>query len=71
MTEPIPVEEALTISQFQRALKQVVESADRVALDPIIAYRLESIGLVKLRGDRAIPSCELYRQYFGNFLAIA
>lgn len=32
---------------------------------------LESLGLVKLRGDRAIPSCELYRQYFRNFLEIS
>ena len=56
---------------LQIAFKQVVESSQPVALDPIVAYRLESIGLVKLRGDRAIPSCELYRQYFTNFLAIA
>ena len=46
------------------ALKQVVTAENGVELEPITAYRLESIGLVTLQGNQAIPSCELYRLFF-------
>jgi diguanylate cyclase (GGDEF)-like protein len=46
------------------ALKKVIANLDGVELDHIIAYKLESIGLVKLNGDRCKIYCELYRQYF-------
>lgn len=46
------------------SMKQVVNSADPVQLDPLIAYRLESLGLVSLNGDRCRASCPLYQQYF-------
>nr|MBA3923670.1 AAA-like domain-containing protein [Nostocaceae cyanobacterium] len=40
------------------ALKQVIETPTK--LEPIIAYRLQSMGLVNLEGDRATISNELY-----------
>ena len=46
------------------ALKRVVTSPISVQLEAIAAYKLESMGLVKLEGNQAIPSCELYQLYF-------
>ncbi|NJL49725.1 MAG: hypothetical protein HC929_22705, partial [Leptolyngbyaceae cyanobacterium SM2_5_2] len=53
---------------LQVALRYVIESAEPVALEPISAYRLESLGLVNLSKNLLTPSCELYRQYFLRFL---
>jgi hypothetical protein len=50
------------------ALKRVVTSPTSVQLEAIAAYKLESMGLVKLEGNQAIPSCELYRLYFQEHL---
>ncbi len=49
-------------------LQEVVAAEKSVKLDAMTAYKLESMGLVKLEGDFAQPSCELYRQYFQNQL---
>ncbi|HBB30804.1 MAG TPA: diguanylate cyclase [Cyanobacteria bacterium UBA8803] len=46
------------------AMKQVVTASGSVRLEAIAAYKLESIGLVKLNGSEGTPSCELYRLYF-------
>ncbi|MDF0553029.1 AAA-like domain-containing protein [Kamptonema sp. UHCC 0994] len=46
------------------AMKRVVESDKSVQLESRQAYKLESMGLVKLKGDEVISSCELYRRYF-------
>lgn len=53
------------------AFSKVIVAADVVPLEANIAYRLESLGLVKLQGNKAMPSCELYRQYFRSQLSIA
>lgn len=46
------------------ALKRVVTSPISVQLEAIAAYKLESMGLVKLEGNQAMSSCELYQLYF-------
>ncbi|NJO42561.1 MAG: hypothetical protein HC769_11135 [Cyanobacteria bacterium CRU_2_1] len=51
------------------ALRQVVTATRGVRLESITAYRLESMGLVKLRGNEAVPACELYRLYFSSQVA--
>ncbi|MEL7036970.1 MAG: AAA-like domain-containing protein [Cyanobacteria bacterium J06592_8] len=51
-------------------LKEVVLSENGVKLDAVTAYKLESMGLVKLDGDLAKPSCELYRHYFESQLTV-
>lgn len=51
---------------LQTAFTQVAHNLDGSVLNPISAYKLESLGLVTLKGDRAIVSCELYRRYFSN-----
>ncbi|RUT08541.1 hypothetical protein DSM106972_017090 [Dulcicalothrix desertica PCC 7102] len=48
------------------ALKQVVNNLDGVEINHILAYQLESMGLVKLIGSLCKVSCELYRQYFAS-----
>lgn len=50
--------------ELAASLKSVVTSVEGVPLEAIAAYKLESMGLVKLKGNRAIPRCELYRLYF-------
>lgn len=51
------------------AFKKVVTASESVQLDNILAYKLESMGLVKkLSGDECTPSCNLYRLYFRNCL---
>jgi hypothetical protein len=54
--------------QLEAAYKQVVSSATPVELEQFIAFKLHSMGLVKLQGNLAIASCELYRQYFSDRL---
>lgn len=50
------------------ALKTVVEAGKGVLLDALVAYKLESAGLIKLEGNLAKPNCELYRLYFSQQL---
>jgi diguanylate cyclase (GGDEF)-like protein len=46
------------------ALKQVISNASGVEINHTLAYKLESMGLVKINGNLCKISCELYRQYF-------
>jgi AAA-like domain len=46
------------------AYRLVVRDHEWVQLEAIATYRLESMGLVKVNGNRVTPSCELYRRYF-------
>ncbi|MEG4351545.1 AAA-like domain-containing protein [Microcoleus sp. LAD1_D5] len=48
------------------ALKQVVKSERGVELDPIVASKLVSMGLIHIDNNRCTLSCELYRMYFGS-----
>ena len=50
--------------ELAAALKRVVTSNEPLQLEAIAAYKLESMGLIKLEGNQATPSCELYRLYF-------
>ena len=47
---------------------QVVRSAEPVELEQFATFKLHSMGLVTLQGNRALPSCDLYRQYFNLHL---
>ncbi|MGC9505022.1 AAA-like domain-containing protein [Baaleninema sp.] len=51
------------------ALQQVVSTDDGVELEAITAYKLESLGVICLDGNRAYPSCQLDRLYFREQLA--
>jgi diguanylate cyclase (GGDEF)-like protein len=56
--------------ELAAAFKQAIDSKDSVCLDPIFAYQLESMGLVNLVGNSCTVSCELYRLYFAQNLAL-
>ncbi|MEM7593866.1 MAG: AAA-like domain-containing protein [Cyanobacteria bacterium P01_A01_bin.83] len=47
-----------------QALTQILNANEPIVLDPIVTHKLSSMGLIKQFGDKAIASCELYRQYF-------
>lgn len=54
--------------ELMSSMKEVVNNPENVQLGPIVAYKLESMGIVKLEGNFVKPSCELYRTYFHNQL---
>ncbi|MBN3925164.1 AAA-like domain-containing protein [Nostoc sp. NMS4] len=60
--------ELLTLLQeepeLMSAMEEVIATDEKVELDAIAAYKLESMGLVKLNGNQASSICELYRLYF-------
>jgi hypothetical protein len=49
---------------------QAIKTGDRTDVDPIAAYKLNSLGLVELNGSTVAPSCELYRLYFRSLLSV-
>ena len=50
--------------ELKLALQRAIDSQESIRLEAITAYKLESMGLIKLNSDRATLSCELYRLYF-------
>ena len=50
--------------ELYSAFTQVTTSPTPVELEWEQALQLQTMGLVHLRGDRVLPSCNLYRQYF-------
>ena len=50
--------------ELTAALKKLIAAKQSIQLQPILAYKLESMGLVKLNGDQCTLSCQLYRLYF-------
>ncbi|MEH1814989.1 MAG: AAA-like domain-containing protein [Nostoc sp.] len=62
--------ELLTLLQeepeLMSAMEQVIATDEKVELNAIAAYKLESMGLVQLNGNQASAMCELYRLYFSQ-----
>ncbi len=52
--------------ELATAFKQVIDASGGVELNQTIAYKLESMNLVKLDGNQCKVSCELYRKYFAT-----
>ncbi|NJR57826.1 MAG: serine/threonine protein kinase [Cyanobacteria bacterium CRU_2_1] len=50
--------------ELAEALDMVLNATEPVPLDPILAYKLSSMGVIKQLGNNAILGCELYRQFF-------
>ncbi len=50
------------------AFQKVIMADAAVSLPTIAAYKLESMGLVRLDGDLVVSRCELYRLYFRDRL---
>ncbi len=55
-------------SSLEVEYKKVVKAKAPVRLDSEVAFKLHSLGLVKLSGNDCVPSCDLYRQYFSERL---
>ncbi len=52
--------------ELMTAMQQVIATDQKVELDAIAAYKLESMGLVQLNGNQSSAMCELYRLYFSQ-----
>lgn len=52
--------------ELMSAMQKVIATDEKVELDAIVAYKLESMGLVKLNGNQAHNMCEIYRLYFSQ-----
>ena len=50
--------------QLANAFNEVLQQDTPKELDLYLAFKLESLGLIKLQGNQAIPTCALYRDYF-------
>ncbi|MCM1984771.1 AAA-like domain-containing protein [Lyngbya confervoides] len=50
--------------ELAQILRELAIAEGSLTLAPSQTYRLESMGLVKLKGDEVTLSCALYRQYF-------
>ena len=50
--------------ELAQAVDIVMNNTEPVSLDPILAYKLTSMGIIKQLEDKVIASCELYRRYF-------
>ncbi|HLO49478.1 MAG TPA: AAA-like domain-containing protein [Kamptonema sp.] len=52
--------------ELAAALEEIITTSSSVQLDPLVAYQLDSMGLIKFEGNNALIFCELYRLYFGE-----
>jgi hypothetical protein len=50
--------------ELEDALLLCVTSLEPVEVDSELAFKLHSMGLVKLQGNCVMSRCDLYRQYF-------
>ncbi|MGF1591206.1 MAG: AAA-like domain-containing protein [Pleurocapsa sp.] len=63
----------LVLRQFPELIKafcQVAAADSPVQIACIAAHKLDSIGLIKFVGNHVVPSCQLYRLYFRDHLAV-
>ena len=52
--------------ELAAAFAKVLIAKEPVELESVLAFKLHSMGLVQLRGNKVMPSFELYRQYFSD-----
>jgi len=52
--------------ELMAALQNVIKSKLPLELEPIIAYKLNSMGLLNINGSNCSVSCQLYRKYFSQ-----
>ncbi len=50
------------------AMQRVIAGDEPVRIDDTQAFKLSSMGLVRLSGNDVLPLCDLYRQYFREML---
>ncbi|MBG0748975.1 MAG: AAA-like domain-containing protein, partial [Planktothrix agardhii KL2] len=64
------LENLTTYPELGQAMKQVITANQPVKLEPKEAFKLESLGLVKPKGNAVLPSCKLYVEYFCDRLGV-
>lgn len=52
------------------SLKQVMLTQEPIELNPIEAFKLQNLGLIRLTNLQAVPTCQLYQNYFAQVLPI-
>lgn len=52
--------------ELAAAYDQVIKAIAPVEIEQVSAFKLHSMGLVRLQGNQVVPSYGLYRQYFGD-----
>ncbi|MEB3180125.1 MAG: AAA-like domain-containing protein [Nostocaceae cyanobacterium] len=57
-------------SELLEAMRQIVAAKSPVRIDTGKAFKLRSMGLVKMKGNDVLPLCDLYRQYFCDRLRV-
>ena len=56
--------------ELWESYKKVISAEEPISIPPIEAYKLESIGLIKLIDNMVVPSCKLYSLYFRDCLTM-
>ena len=62
-----------TLRQYpdlMNAYSQVVAADSAIQISSEATYKLNSMGLVKIIGNKVVPSCLLYRLHFRDYLAV-
>ncbi|MGR3276955.1 AAA-like domain-containing protein [Acaryochloris marina NIES-2412] len=57
-------EELIQSQELTAAYLAIANSPQGIELNSLQIYHLQSLGLVKLKGNLVLPSCSLYQQYF-------
>ncbi|MEG3989789.1 AAA-like domain-containing protein [Microcoleus sp. S28C3] len=55
--------------ELAQGMREIAAADSPVPLKAMQAFKLDSLGLVKLQGNECVPRCELYRQYFRSHLS--
>jgi serine/threonine-protein kinase len=55
--------------ELAQGMREIAAADSPVQLKAMQAFKLDSLGLVKLQGNECVPRCELYRQYFRSRLS--
>ncbi|MEM9219667.1 MAG: AAA-like domain-containing protein [Cyanobacteria bacterium P01_F01_bin.150] len=54
--------------RLKKAMLDLVGSDRPLRLEPVVSFKLKSMGLAKSVGNELMPLCDLYRLYFGDRL---
>ena len=55
-------------NELVSAFKKVLDIDEPIALEQIQGFKLHSMGLINYHGNQVFVSCDLYRQYFREYL---
>ena len=54
--------------ELAKSLQKVVMRSAPTEIDSILAFQLDSMGLIERKNNKVLPRCELYQQYFFKHL---